>query len=205
MTDGDSDGSPDASRPEIPDEMPDEDEVIDEIAGGFSLSPAEHERVKNVVHGGEYERIKRFDRRYLVVGTGEDGEAGDRRQLVYNELGSRTNPSAIATQLEDYDLTKDEMRLWVRVFDVLCGMCTQIAVVVENFDGGYVWELGLVFAPSYREKAWVLKRRYRDEKTERARYANGMAISHVELLLTGERGQEWTDTAELREAVSTIP
>jgi len=205
MTDGDSDGRPDASRPEIPDEMPDEHEVIDEIAEDVSLSPAEHERVKNVVHGEEYERIKGFDRRYLVVGTGEDGEAGDRRQLVYDELDSRTNPSAVATQLEDYDLTKDEIRLWVRVFDILCGMCTQIAAVIEDFDGGYVWELGLVFAPSYREKAWILKRRYEDEQAERERYANGMAISHIELLLTGERAQEWTDTAELREAVSNIP
>jgi hypothetical protein len=84
-------------------------------------------------------------------------------------------------------------------------MCTQIAAVIEDFDGGYVWELGLIFAPSYREKAWILKRRYQDEKTEREQYANGMAISHVELLLTGERAREWTDTAELREAVSKIP
>ena len=57
--------------------------------------------------------------------------------------------------------------------------------MVEEFDGGYVWELGLLFAPPYREKAWVLKRRYPDEEAERDRYDDGMGASHVELLLTG--------------------
>ena len=185
--------------------IPDEDSVISEIAEGVSLSPAEHERVKDLVHGPQFQRHKGFDRRYLVVGTGESGAASQRRQLVYDQLDARTDPPAVATQLEDYDLTNDEIRLWVRVFDLLCGMCTHITAVIEDFDGGYVWELGLIFAPSYREKTWVLKRRYRDEQREREQFANGMAISHVKLLLTGERAQEWTNETELREAVRAIP
>jgi hypothetical protein len=192
-------------RSTVDPEMPAENDVIDELAEGISLSPAEHERVKNLVHGQQFQRLRGFDRRYLVVGTGESGETGERRQLVYDQLDSRTNPPAVATQLEDYDLTKDELRLWVRVFDILCGMVTQIAAVIEDFDGGYVWELGLIFAPSYREKTWILKRRYQNPETERKQFANGMAISHVELLLTGKRAQEWTDNAELREAIETIP
>jgi hypothetical protein len=77
--------------------------------------------------------------------------------------------------------------------------------VVEDFDGGYVWELGLVFAPSSREKPWILKRKYDDPATERNRYENGMAVSHVKLLLTGSRCFEWQDVDKLREKVSEIP
>lgn len=193
------------SLPDHDQGMPAEEQVVDELADGIPLSPAEHERVKNLVHGQQFQRIKAFNRRYLVVGTGEDDEAGERRQFVYDRLDSRTDPPAVATQLEDYDLTKDEMRLWVRVFDILCGMCTQIVAVIEDFEGGYVWELGLIFAPTYRKKTWILKRRYRDQETERERFANGMAISHVKLLLTGARAQEWIDTEELRDAVQSIP
>jgi hypothetical protein len=91
------------------------------------------------------------------------------------------------------------------VFDILCGMATHIVAVIEDFDGGYVWELGLLFAPSYREKAWVLKRRYPDDDTERDKYDNGMSASHVTLLLTGSQAFEWTDTDELRGAVENIP
>lgn len=193
------------SLPDTDQRMPAKEQVVDELADGISLSPAEHERVKNLVHGQQFQRIKGFDRRYLVVGTGEDDEAGERRQFVYDRLDSRTNPPAVATQLEDYDLRKDEMRLWVRVFDILCGMCTQIVAVIEDFEGGYVWELGLIFAPTYRKKTWILKRRYQDQETERERFANGMAISHVKLLLDGERAQEWIDAEELRDVVQSIP
>jgi hypothetical protein len=91
------------------------------------------------------------------------------------------------------------------VFDILCGRATHIIGVIEDFDGGYVWELGLLFAPSYRENVWVLKRRYPDEETEREQYDNEMAVSHVRLLLTGERCHEWVDTDELRNAVGEIP
>jgi len=90
------------------------------------------------------------------------------------------------------------------VFDILCGRATHIIGVIEDFDGGYVWELGLLFAPSYRENVWVLKRRYPDEETEREQYDNEMAVSHVRLLLTGERCHEWVDTDELRNAVGEI-
>ena len=84
-------------------------------------------------------------------------------------------------------------------------MATHIVAVIEDFKGGYVWELGLLFAPSYREKAWVLKRRYSDEDTEHEKYDNGMSASHVKLLLTGSRAYEWTDTDDLRDTVAEIP
>lgn len=185
-------------------EIPSEEELLDEITG-IRLAPSEHQRIKDLVNGEQLERIKGHDRRYLVAGAGGETGAATRRQLVYDALDARTDPPAVATRLEDFGLTPEEIRLWTRVFDILCGMATRVVAVIEDFDGGYVWELGLLFAPSYREKVWVLKRRYSDERTERERYDNGMSASHVELLLTGPRAREWVDADELRDVVDEIP
>lgn len=184
--------------------IPGEDEILEGLTE-IHLTPTEHQRVKDLVNGDQLDRLKGHERRYLVAGAGGDTGAASRRQLVYDHLDSRTNPPAVATQLEDFGLTPEEIRLWTRVFDILCGMATHIVAVIEDFDGGYVWELGLLFAPSYREKAWVLKRRYPDDNTERETYDNGMSVSHVKLLLTGSQAFEWTDTDELRAALDEIP
>lgn len=186
------------------DEIPDEDEILEGLTE-IQLTPSEHQRVKDIVNGDLLDDIKGHERRYLVAGAGGDTGAASRRQLVYERLDERTDPPAVATQLEEFGLTPEEIRLWTRVFDILCGMATHIVTVIEDFDGGYVWELGLLFAPSYREKAWVLKRRYPDDNTERENYDNGMSASHVNLLLTGSRAYEWTDTDDLRDTVDKIP
>jgi hypothetical protein len=188
------------------DAFPDQDDIIAGVEE-ITLTPEEHQQIKTLVNE-DLTELKSYERRYLTVGAGGDGDDGDaaaRRELVYDLLDARTNPPATAFNLEDYGFTTDEIRLWCRAFDILCGRATHIVAVIEDFDGGYVWELGLLFAPSYREKAWILKRRYDDPDTERAAYENGMAISHVKLLLTGPRCHEWLDTRELRAAVDTIP
>lgn len=181
------------------------EETIWEGFTGIELSPGEHQTVKDLVHGERLNRITGFDRRYLVTGAGGASGAARRRQIVYALLDERSEPSAVATQLEDFGLPQEDLKLWARVFDILCDMATHVVAVIEDFEGGYVWELGLAFASPHREKAWVLKRRYRDEQTERERYRNGMSVSHVELLLTGPRAWEWVDAAELREVVDEIP
>lgn len=196
----DSSNSNDIEETEIPSEA----ELMDEITG-IRLTPSEHQRVKDLANSEQLERVKGHDRRYLVVGAGGETGAATRRHIVYDLLDTRTDPPAVATQLEEFGLTPEEIRLWTRVFDILCGMATHIVAVIEDFDGGYVWELGLLFAPSYREKVWVLKRRYPDKETERERYDNGMGASHVQLLLTGPRADEWVDADELRDAVDEIP
>lgn len=178
--------------------------MIDEVEA-ISLTPSEHQQIKDLVNGERMSRIKSHDRRYLVAGAGGETGAATRRKTVYNLLDARTDPPAVAMRLEDFGLTPEDIRLWTRVFDILCGRATHIVGVIEDFDGGYVWELGLLFAPSYREKVWVLKRRYPDEAVERERFENGMAASHVELLLTGEHTLEWVDTDELRDVVGEIP
>jgi hypothetical protein len=186
------------------DEIPDEDEILEGLTE-IQLTPSEHQRVKDIVNGELLDDLKSHERRYLVAGAGGDTGAASRRQLVYERLDERTGPPAVAAQLEDFGLTPEEIRLWTRVFDILCGMATHIVAVIEDFDGGYVWELGLLFAPSYREKAWVLKRRYPDDDTEREKYDNGMSASHVKLLLTGSRAYEWVDTDDLRDAIDEVP
>ncbi|WP_290816976.1 hypothetical protein [Halovivax sp.] len=194
------------SDPGTPDDalIPSEEAVIADVEA-ISLTPAEHQRIKDLVHGEQLARIEGHDRRYLVAGAGGETGAAKRRKLVSDSLDERDDPPAVAFRLEDFGLTPEEFDLWHRVFDICCGRATHIVAVLEDFDGGYVWELGLIFAPSYREKAWVLKRRYPDPETERARYDNGMAASHVSSLLTGDRCHEWLDTDELRSAVDEIP
>lgn len=183
--------------------FPSQGELVDELKN-VSLSPTEHQRIKDLVNR-DLDNIKGYDRRYLSVGAGGTTGAATRRKTVYDLLDDRTNPPAVAFRLEDYGLTRDEIRLWARAFDILCGRATHIVAVIEDFDGGYVWELGLLFAPPYREKAWVLKRKYDTPQTEREKYENGMAASHVKLLLTGPRCCEWGDADDLRDAVREIP
>ncbi|MFC4360505.1 hypothetical protein ACFO0N_21370 [Halobium salinum] len=187
---------------EARDDIPTESEILDGITD-ISLTPTEHQRVKDVVNGEEMRRIKGHDRRYLIVGAGGETGAATRRMTVCNLLGERED--AVATRLEDFGLTREDIKLWTRVFDILCGRATDIVAVLEDFDGGYVWELGLLFAPSYREKVWVLKRRYRDEDVERERFDNGMAASHTKMLLTGGRCLEWRDEEELQNAAKSLP
>ncbi|ELZ15805.1 hypothetical protein C478_04854 [Natrinema thermotolerans DSM 11552] len=184
--------------------FPDEDELLTELED-VSLTPSDHQRIKDLVNGPEMDRIRGYDRRYLVAGAGGETGAATRRGIVYDRLDARTDPPAVAMQLEDFGLTPEDIELWTRVFDILCGRATHIVAVIEDFDGGYVWELGLLFAPTYRDKTWVLKRRYPDPETERERYDNGMAASYVELLLTGDRAYEWLDADELRDVVDEVP
>lgn len=182
--------------------IPAEGEILGAVEE-INLTPAEHQRVKDLVNGEKLRRIKGYDRRYLVAGAGGETGAATRRELVYDLLGERDE--AVSMRLEDFGLTPEDITLWTRVFDILCGRATHIVGVIEDFDGGYVWELGLLFAPSYREKVWILKRRYTDSVTERDQFDNGMAASHVELLLTGDRCYEWVDVDELRDVLEEIP
>lgn len=178
------------------------DEIMEGVEG-IELSPSEHQRIKDLVNGRELKCIKGHERRYLVAGAGGETGAATRREIVYDLLDNRDDPPAVATQLEDFGLSPEEIRLWVRVFDILCGMATHIVAVIEDFEGGYVWELGLLFADEYRQKTWVLKRQYTDADVEREKYDNGMGASHVKLLLTGSQAFEWTDVEELKELVIT--
>jgi hypothetical protein len=184
--------------------VPNEDEILTKIES-VALTPTEHQRVKDLVNGEQMSRFRSHERRYLVVGAGGETGAATRRKTVYDLLDDRTDPPAMATRLEDYGLTPEEMELWVRVFDILCGRASHIVAVVEDFDGGYVWELGLLFAPEYRPKTWVLKRRYPDDDTERGRYDNGMAASHVAALSTGDRCVEWETVADLPVVLDEVP
>lgn len=183
---------------------PDEDEPLAGVKD-IELTPEEHQKIKDLVNGDRLTQVKNHERRYLICGAGGETGAAERRMMVYDRLDSRSSPSAMATRLEDFDLGTEEIRLWARVFDILCGEATHIVAVIEDFDGGYVWEMGLLFASEYREKGWILKRRYDTEEKERERYENGMAASHVELLLTGDWCHEWTDRDELERAIEKVP
>ncbi len=166
-------------------------------------TPKEHQQVKDIVNGSRLQAYKGHGRRYLVAGAGRTSDAWEQRVLVYKRLDCRSDADAL--KLEELGLRKDEIHLWAHVFDILCGISTQIVAVIEDFDGGYTWELGLMFAGENRDKTWILKRKYEDEDTERERYDNSMAASHIQLLLTGDRVHEWHDTEDLRQLVPKIP
>lgn len=142
----------------------------------IGLTPEEHQQVKDLVNSEKLRGIKQYDRTYLIVGEGSADGPTDRRQTVYDLLDARRSPPSTAFQLEDFGLGEQD-NLWARAFDVLCGRATHIVPVLEDFDGGYVWELGLLYAPEYQSKVWVLRRRYTDDDdVNREKYDNGWPI-----------------------------
>ncbi|WP_338729533.1 hypothetical protein [Haladaptatus sp. DJG-WS-42] len=176
------------------------------------LTPEEHQTLKSILNGQELQRIKNHEHRYLVVGAGDDSDeneepspAAKRRELVYDRLDRRETPPSVAMQLEDFGIESEQMALWWGVFDILCGRASHIVAVIEDFDGGYTWELGMLASPAYLAKTWVLKRQYSDDETEREKYDNGMAASHLAFLLRTEHGQTWRDERELKRKTDNIP
>ncbi len=174
----------------------------------LQLTPQQHEQLKNQLHGSsQFDEIKRADNRYLVVGRGGEGGPGKRRLQVCEQLDNRRDGSAF--RLEDFGFTGDDIDLWAPAFDLLAAMASHIVGVVEDFDGGHVWELGYLYHQQrhVRDRLWLPKRLYDDEAEMRRRYDNGMAASHLAALeeSAGRRVIGWSDEAELRDAVEKIP
>lgn len=169
-------------------------------------TPEQHERLKDALHGGSFKDIKRSDRRYLVIGSG-DGAPGRRRRRVRDRLDDR--PGAMAFQLEDFGFADDELALWAPAFEVLAEMASHVVGVLEDFDGGYVWELGYLYhhQTRVRDVLWLLKRLYGSAEEMRRRYDNGMAASHLAALerAAGDRVVHWEEPADIPEAVARVP
>ena len=169
-------------------------------------TPEQHERLKNGLHGELFTDIRRADRRYLVIGRGS-GAPGERRRTVCDLLDDRRG--AISFRLEDFGFTGDELDLWAPAFDILSEMSSSIVGVLEDYDGGHVWELGYLYhyQTAVRNTFWMLKRVYDSEEEMRERYDNGMAASHLAALekAVSERVITWEHPDELPGAVKSIP
>ena len=170
---------------------------------GLAVTFEEHERLKTLLHGERFRELAYSERRYLVLGTGGDSASADRRMMVYELLGNR--PDALSFRLEDFGLTPDELAVWAAAYENLCAKATHIVAVIEEYEGGYVWELGYLFHEDVREKVWVLKRDYGSETANRRHYDNGMAASRLQLLENAERTVRWTDRDDLEAGVAEIP
>lgn len=139
----------------------------------------------------------------LVLGAGGDSDVADRRMAVYDLLARRRD--AVSFRLEDFGLTPDELALWAAAYENLCAKATHIVLVIEDYEGSYVWELGYLFHEDIREKVWVLKREYESATANRAHYDNGVAASHLQLLENADRTVQWTDRDELETQTGKIP
>jgi|GEM_PF-266961 len=205
VTDG---GSDDATTPDP--------EYVDGVDGSdlvatdpdsLSLTPAQHERLKDHLHGDRLTEIKYSDVRYLVVGRGGDDGPGERRRLVRDLLADRRD--ATAFMLEDFGLSGDQIDLWVPAFEILCAQATHVVGVLEDYDGGHVWELGYLYHEQSRVRdiLWLLKRVYDDPDRGRDRYDNGMAAAHLAALerAAGDRVIEWRSESSLRRTVDEVP
>lgn len=181
----------------------------DEVHGEAQLrpTPEQHERLKDGLHGDRFVAIKRAERRYLVIGRGGDAGPGERRQLVCTRLDERRG--ATAFRLEDFGFTSKELALWAPAFDILAAMATHIVGLLEDFDGGHVWELGFLYhhQTHVRDILWLLKRIYGSQTEMRDHYDNGMAASHLAALedAAGDRVITWEDPADLPDALESIP
>ncbi|WP_255171201.1 hypothetical protein [Natrononativus amylolyticus] len=176
-------------------------DVID--VDGLAFSFEEHERLKTLLHSDRFRELAFSERRYLVLGAGGDTDVADRRMAVYKLLARRRD--AVSFRLEDFGLTPDELALWAAAYENLCAKATHIVLVIEDYEGGYVWELGYLFHEDIREKVWVLKREYGSVEANRARYDNGMAASHLQLVENADRTFRWTDRDELETQTEKIP
>lgn len=200
----------DEEYPEGPDETGDYIDDIDpeELTNDarFAPTPEQHEQLKNGLHGERLKQIKRADRRYLVIGRGDD-DAGDRRLRVCTLLDDRIGASAY--RLEDFGFTDGELELWAPAFDILSEMATHIVGILEDYDGGHVWELGFLYhyQTHVRNSLWLLKRLYSTNKEMRERYDNGMAASHLAALEEAvcDRVILWENPDDLPDAVEGIP
>ncbi|ELZ45489.1 hypothetical protein C465_13815 [Halorubrum distributum JCM 9100] len=172
----------------------------------LSLTPEQHQRLKDGLHGARFNDIRRAGRRYLVVGSGS-GESGERRRRVCSRLDDRRD--AVAFRLEEFGFDADDLDLWAPAFEVLSAQATWVVGVIEDFDGGHVWELGYLYRQqtSVRDVLWLLKRVYDDPDTQRAKYENGMAASHLAALeaAVDDRVVEWSTLDELDSAIEQIP
>jgi len=178
--------------------------VTDEEA--LSLAPEQHQRLKDGLHGSRFDDLRRADRRYLVVGSGS-GEQGQRRRRVCARLDDRRD--AVGFRLEQFGFDADDLDLWAPAFEVLAAQATWVVGVIEDFDGGHVWELGYLYRQqtAVRDVLWLLKRVYDDPADERANYDNGMAASHLAALeaAVDERVLEWATVAELDRVTDRVP
>jgi hypothetical protein len=180
----------------------------DELIGGDRLEPTpeQHERLKDGLHGDRFKTIKRADRRYLVIGRG-DGGPGQRRREVRTLLDERVG--ATAFMLEEFGFTGDDVDLWAPAFDVLSEMATHVVGILEDYDGGHVWELGFLYHSQtrIRDVLWLLKRVYDSHEKMRDRYDNGMAASHLAALeeAAGDRVVPWEEPDDIPDAVESIP
>jgi hypothetical protein len=187
---------------DAPDDEPDLARRLDDI----TLTPSQHDRLKSTVYSSQrLQEFRTIEDRYLVAGAGESapGNRHERRTAVRDRLAARENATALF--LEGLGIGRSEVALWCRAFDILCAESSWTVAVIEAHDGGVVWELGLLFAYEYREKTWVLKRRYDDTDTERERYNNPMAASQSQTLQHAERLLEWSDRTELLKRVNELP
>jgi hypothetical protein len=111
--------------------------------------------------------------------------------------------------LEDFGLSGDESDLWAPAFEILCEQATRVVGVLENYDGGHVWELGYLYHEQsrVRDALRLLKRAYESDERRRERYDNGIAAPHLAALerAAGGRAVHWRDESDLRRAVGEIP
>jgi len=180
--------------------------LVDASPDSLSLTPRQHERLKTQLHGDRLNDIQYSDRRYLVVGRGDD-DPGRRRRRVRDLLDDRRE--ATAFMLEDFGLSGSEIDLWAPAFEILCEQATHVVGVLEDYDGGHVWELGYLYHEQsrVRDALWLLKRAYESDQRRRDRYDNGMAAAHLAALerAAGERVVHWRGESDLRRAVGEIP
>ena len=179
-----------------------------ESGDSLRLTPEQHQKLKDQLHGSDrFDDLRRADRRYLVVGRGGDGGPGERRRMVRDRLDRRSG--AVAVRLEAFGFTGEDIDLWAPAFDILAAMATHVVGVLEDFDGGHVWELGVLYHRQVhvRDSLWLLKRVYGTAAAMRDHYDNGMAASHLAALerAAGDRVLEWRDRESLRSAVDSIP
>jgi len=183
-----------------------ENGLVESVTDTVSLTPNRYEQLKKLVHGNDtFAKITSAEKRYLIIGRGR-GEMRHKKR-VKELLGSRR--SAITFEFEEFKPKTDDIGLWPPVFDLFSKTATHIVGVVEDYDGGGVWDMGLLYhrQSHVHDSLWILKRVYDNQNINHERYGSGKAASRLGALeeAVEDRVIKWQTEEDLRDAVKEIP
>ena len=149
--------------------------------GEDEMSIEQYRNIRRALHTDVLD-VLAAEKAFFVLGSYDEAEKGrlrNARDRLYNE--------GHAFLLDD---TLEAWEYWTTHFKIYADRATHIVGVFEHSHGGHEWEAGYLDHLEYRQKTYILKRRYRSVAPREEPF-DGMMAHYM--LLVDRRGQlfEW--------------